>query len=243
MKKISVLIYALFFILFIQTSNAKELVVTFGDFNSEPYAFVKDHTLKGGIIKDIMDEVGVKLNIKIKYLKIPRKRVSNYLLSGKIHVRLISNPKWFSNHEQFHWSTALFKENDKIVINTKDANTIKNINDLQEKRLGTILGYRYQIFKNHNIIRDDAKKLKSNFIRLERGRIDALIDSDILINYYINKNKKQKQFTLLKENASSHSIHAMYSKKYLPISFKKIDEAFIELKKDGTIQKILDKYK
>jgi len=243
MKKTSTFIFILIFTLFIQYSYAKELIIVFGDYDSKPYTFLTNQTLSGGIIKDIMDEIGVELDIKIKYVNIPSKRVSNFLLEGKVHVRLITNPKWFKNHKQFYWSTALFHDKDKIVIRKKDSVLINTIRDLKEKRLGTIRGYKYQILKDNNIIRDDVRTLQSNFKRLDRGIIDALIHSDILISYYIKRNQVHTKYITLKEIASTHSIHAMYTKNNLPISYKEIDAAFIKLKENGTIQKILDKYK
>ena len=246
MKKTTLFIYLFLLIIFAQIVSAKELIIVFGEYNAKPYAFIKDTRLTGGIIKDIMDKIGKELNLEIKYLYIPRKRVSSYLLQGKAHIRLISNPKWFKNHEQFHWSKPLFKEKDYFVISTKNTQSITSIDDLKRKRLGTILGYHYTILENNQklqIIRDDSKTLKSNFIRLNMGRIDSLIDSNILINYYIKEHQSQNKFVLLKEVASSHFIHAMYSKQNLPVSFKKIDAAFIKLKENGTIQNILDKYK
>ena len=243
MKNTSTFILALIFTFFMQHSHAKELIVVFGDYDSKPYTFFTNQTLSGGIIKDIMDEIGVELNIKIKYVNIPSKRVSNFLLDGKVHIRLITNPKWFKNHKQFHWSTALFQDKDRIVIREEDKSLIKTIKDLNEKRLGTIRGYKYQILKDNNIIRDDVRTLESNFKRLDRAIIDALIHSDILIDYYIKRNQAHTQYIILEETASSHSIHAMYSKNNLPISYKEIDAAFIKLKENGTIQKILDRYK
>ena len=34
-------------------------------------------------------------------------------------MRLISNPKWFSNPKQFKWSASVFEEKDIIIINKK----------------------------------------------------------------------------------------------------------------------------
>jgi len=243
MKNTSTFILAFIFILLIQHAQAKELILVFGDYDSKPYTFFTNQTLSGGIIKDIMDQIGVELNINIKYVNIPSKRVSNFLLEGKVHVRLITNPKWFKNHKQFHWSTALFQDKDKIVIREEDSEFIKTIRDLKEKRLGTIRGYKYQILKNNNIIRDDVRTLESNFKRLDRAFIDALIHSDILIDYYIKRNQARSKYMVLEKTASSHSIHAMYSKNNLSLSYKEIAAAFIKLKENGTIQKILDRYK
>ena len=246
MKKKTLLIYLIVFILSIQIVSAKELIVAFGDYNAKPYAFIKDNHLTKGIIKDIMDQIGNELNLKIKYMRLPRKRVSSFLLEGKVHIRLISNPNWFKNPKQFHWSKPLFNEKDYFVISTKNTHKIRRIRDLKAKRLGTILGYHYSILENNSklqILREDTRTLEGNFKKLDLGRIDVLIDSDILIHYYIKEQYTQHKFRILQEVASSHSIHAMYSKLNLPISYKKIDAAFIKLKENGTIQKILDKYK
>lgn len=224
----------------------KALVVSFGPHNAEPYAFIKARQLQGGIIKDIAEELGKELGIGISYKYLPRKRMEAEILSGKVHLRLVANPAWVKNPEQFQWSVPLFEESDRLVMSGGHVFPVQTFDDLAGKHVGTILGYYYpgleKWFKSGRVYRKDVKNLAANFKKLSANRIDCLIDSGILIRYYLKKNQAYKQYILADMIINKHVIQGMFSK-HLPIPMKRINAAFEKLVKDGKIQAILNRYK
>jgi len=176
-------------------ASDESLIVSYGSHDAEPYAIVENGELTGGIIKEIMDEVGREIEIEIQYQNIPRMRMDQYLLSGQSHVRVISSPRWYKSPEQFLWSTPLFQESGRYVVSAEKEFPIREYDDLTGKKVGTIRGYQYpeglvKRFESGEIIRDDVTSLATNFERLKLNRIDALLDADILIFIIYRKTRQ-----------------------------------------------------
>lgn len=225
---------------------SQPLIVLFGSHNAEPYAFIEDDILVGGIVKDIGDELGELLNMPIEYINVPRKRMEYYLLSGEAHIRLMANPEWVKDPEKYKWSKPLFEEFDSFVVSKQKSFKIDEFSDLKNKVLGTIHGYYYpslaELFRKQEITRDDTNNMVANFRRLELGRIDSFIDSNISIAYYLKKHQAYDRFSIAEKVAAKHQIQAMMSPS-IPISFNRINEAFDTMKKNGKVQEILQKYR
>lgn len=229
-----------------QSAVSQPLIVLFGSHNAEPFAFVEKEFLVGGIVKDIADELGSQLNIDIRYINVPRRRMEHYLISGEGHIRLMANPKWARNPDQFQWSTPLFDEYDSFVVQKGSSLRIRDFKDLFGKTLGTIHGYHYpalkDFFEHKKIIRDDTDNMTANFRRLGLGRIDSFIDSNIAIAYYLRKHNAHDRFIVAEKTASTHEIQAMMSQS-LPVPFQTINAAFERMKRGGKIQEILERYR
>jgi ABC-type amino acid transport substrate-binding protein len=222
----------------VTSGYAQELVVGFGENNAEPYAFIEGEQLTGGIIKDLMDAVGKELGIDVQYKNIPPKRMKPYLRSGHIHVAPIWSPDWVEEHEQYNWSIPLFQESTVFVVDAQRAFPIQTLDDLRGKWVGTILGYYYvglmEKFEREEIFRDDNKNIEWNFKKLEAGRIDALLDSNILIEYYLKKHNAHAQFLIAEKVVNTLYIQAMVSKQS-PIPIERLNAAFQHLKDRGRI--------
>lgn len=244
MKKLC-LMFAAF--IFLQVSMlAQDLVVSYGDYNSEPYSFSKEGKLTGGIIKEITDALAAELGVTPVYKDVPRKRIYTSLESGETMMASITNPEWVEDKTKYNWSIPLFEEKNIFAVSSAKKISIKGFEDLKGKKLGTMLGYYYpglmEMFDKKEIIREDVLLLEQNFKKLEAGRIDALIDSDILMTYYIKKNKLEQKIIFAEMTASKHMIYFAVSKKS-PINIEKINGAFSKLKEKGKIDEIIKKYK
>lgn len=241
-----------FLIIFFQltsliTTSSLELKVSYGSHNAQPYAFIEENRLKGGIIKDIMEEVGLLLNVDIKFIETPRKRQRLSLEAGRIDVLSITNPTWLGEHaDKFYWSIPLFSEDNIFVISKQNIFKIESHNDLDGKILGCILGYYYRglmdKFERNIIIREDAKSLTSNLLKLKTGRIDALIDSNITIMYTVNHLNIKDDFIFPEFISTSYDVYFAFSK-VSKVSYKDINSALGKLIENGTLESILGKYK
>ena len=245
-QKLTIVLLSISVLIMGEIASAQPLIVSFGCNNTEPYALLEGEQLVGGIIKDMMDELAKELGREVRYMDVPRKRIEPYLLSGKLHICPIFNPAWGKDSAQYDWSIPLFQESNLFVVSAKRAFPVKTFDDLNGKRLGTILGYCYpglmEKFDRQEIKRDDVTSLEQNFKKLEAGRIDCLIDSNILIDYYLKKHDAYDKFVIAEKVASTHDIQSMFSKQ-IPISIDRINAAFQQLKESGKIAEILDKYK
>lgn len=221
------------------------LIIAYGDHNGAPYAIEQNEKLQSGIIKDVAKALANELNITVTFVKTPRKRVERYLANNTIHVVLISSPQWLSNHAKLQWSDPLFIEHDKIVTKVELAKETQRIEDLKQKVIGTIRGYSYPtlqpFFDEKLLIRYDVASIDDNFTRLEMDRIDALVDSDILINYQLKNISSHHMFKVLPFNVSTHKIQAALSPNS-PIALASFNQALNTLNKKGIIADIINKY-
>lgn len=242
----NVVIFCLLFwvIPFSVAYDETEFKVSFGSQNAPPYAIIENNELVGGIIRDIVLEIAAELNINVSFHYIPKKRTSGYLMTNKIHAVIISNPKWLEQSERFSWSIPLFKEQDVLVLNQSMLD-IQNFDDLLGKTFGTIRGYYYptidSLFETDQIQRSDVSHLNLNFTRLEKGWIDAVVDSKILIDYYFSQHPEH-HFKLASLVVSEHNVHTAISPQS-PVSVEQFNLAFEKLKQHGVIDAILNKYR
>ncbi len=240
---------ALLSILFISlpssAENETKLIIGYGSHNGAPYAFEKAESLHAGIIKDIVNEISAEIDIDILFMKVPRKRIERYLENNTIHLVLLSNPKWLNNSDKLQWSEPIFIEQDKMVVKATDNKPYQSISDFKNMIIGTIRGYKYPnlqpFFEKEYFIRYDVNNLEVNFLRLELNRIDALVDSDTLINYYLKHADNADVFKVLSVTVSKQQIRAALSPNS-PISLRKFNQALQKLKEQGVIAAIMKKY-
>jgi len=241
---ISILIASCFNSLHAQ-ETPPELKFSFGPHNAAPYILTKNGKVFSGVIWDIAHELTKALKAQPKFLNIPRKRQAKFLEKGETDILLISNPKWLNNANSLLWSKPLFQERDVIITLAEKHLTFNSKQDLYGLNIGAIRGYKYplidQDIKLHYIKRHDVKELDANFKKLLLERIDAFIDSSILVNYRLSKRKDTIKFQISPFIISSHQIYAAISPQS-NIAPQDIIKALEKLKTSGAIEAILKKY-
>jgi len=224
----------------------KEINFSFGSHNGAPYIIKNNNKVIGGVIWDIAHELSKELNAQAKFLNIPRKRQASFLEKGETDVLLISNPIWLNNTKKLIWSNPLFNESDVLVTLADKPLTLNSKQDLYGLNIGAIRGYKYpsidKYIEQKYITRHDVREIDANIKKLLLSRIDAFIDSSILINYRLLKRKDANKFKVSSLIISTHQVYAAISPKS-PIKPKIIIAALEKLKNNGVIEAILNKYK
>jgi ABC-type amino acid transport substrate-binding protein len=246
---LSVRILLIFFCLLAPLSEAADkgntLIVGYGDHNAPPYAIEMSEKLQSGIIKDIATELSDELDISVSFFKTPRKRTERYLENNTIHLYLISNPAWLDNSDKLQWSTPLFIDKDILVVREDNPKKYQEMADFRRMIIGTIRGYSYPelqpFFDKEFFIRYDVSSLDVNFIRIELNRIDALVDSEILINYHLKQSNNAHLYRKSPLTVSQQNIQAALSPN-APITLIQLNQALKKLKDQGVIAAILKKY-
>ena len=228
--------------------NSSKLKVGFGFGNSEPYTIKKGETLVGGVLKDMMDELGKRIDKSVEYKIVPRKRHLQSAINGEVDTLCLYNPAWMENPEEVLWSKPLFKEKNIFIMNKKKKFSIKSLSDLKGKKVGTIRGYYYspdlmKNFKNKTIERVDVTTLNQNFEKLEKSRIDALIDSDILMAHYVKANNGKDKFDYGEMVESSHDLFCYFSKKTMSQSYEQVKNTLEKMRSEGFIDNAIKKYR
>ena len=91
------------------------MTFNYGPHNSPPYATALQGELSDGITRDIGQLLAKELRVNARFLAVSRKRQPGQLLSGKVDVLLITNPKWLEEPNNFIWSEPLFEEEDVLI--------------------------------------------------------------------------------------------------------------------------------
>lgn len=223
----------------------QELTILFHAGNSPPFAFTENGKIVGGIIRDIGDELGKRLNINISYFFTSRSRLDQDLIDGKADLSLINNRDWTPQPDKFFWGKPIFQERD-VLLSRRSTPLIRGIGQLKGKRVGTIFSYVYptldKYFLDKEIFRDDVYQLEQNFRRLEKGNIDYLVDSDILINYELKRVGRYGDFIISPFLISGHDISPSLS----PVSHvdhKLVLKEIERLRISGKIEEILSRYR
>ena len=222
------------------------LKISFSRSTSEPYVFIDKRQLKGGVLKELMDALSKQSGIRMEYVLVAKRNQEKELQLGTIDGSCLINPKELMTSELYQWSTAIYEEEDVLIVRKEDAKVLHNLNSLVGRKVGTIEAHYYPNldahFNNNSIERVENKKLSNNINQLRFGVIDAVVDTKVAVGHCIQKKNIEEKFTVSKKVVDSQDMHCAF-RKDMDVSLEKINSAFVVLKKKGVIEKILNKYK
>lgn len=238
----TIYIYILFYLSFC-TLEAETIKVSYDYHNVPPYAIIEDGILTGGLIWDIFEELKSRIDIKIVYIRVPRVRQVEKLLEGSIDVLSITNPLWLGDKAYMaYWSPKLFSQKAIFFYRSNSNININYINDLYGLRIGCIRGYHYgnlsPYFETGSIIKVSNSNLDNNLKMLNAGRLDAILDSEILLRYRV---KDLSNYKISSYIPLTNDIYFAYS----PIGHinrELLNREIQKLVDEGFIENLLDKY-
>ncbi len=191
-----------------------------------------------GVFVELFKEAAKRAGIKYKIEMYPSKRAVHYFQTGEIDG-------FFPAFDESAGDNAAKSESihvkNNVVFVRKNSEFINSVDQLAGKIVGLTRGYHYdnRIFENPDIKIEYAPSVLVNIQKLSAGRIDAFVAEDETGL----KALKESKITNIHYDPNS----TLFSKKVF-IAFhgdkegqainKKISKALIEMKKDGTYQKI-----
>ncbi|MCP4107647.1 MAG: transporter substrate-binding domain-containing protein [Desulfobacteraceae bacterium] len=215
-----------------------------GGYDKPPYM-----TEDGGLCVDIFREAARRAGYDASYKLFPLKRMHQNFSVNRIDAEPCCTPAWRAKYKEISAYSDTYYHTENIVIVRKDSGiaTTKNIRDFRGKTLGTILGYFItdgfqEEFEAGNIVRDDVHAQDQNIKKLFLKRVDGII-IDRATGLYLIK-------LLGFDPADFRIVYVFEIKSHLSIRIHKNREDVIpklnkslgEMKKDGTIDKIINKY-
>lgn len=223
-------------------ASAEELRWGFATADGMPYVDVHNQALRGGFTYRLGTAAGQRLGVQVGFVETPNKRIEEFLLRGRIHVICNANPQWLEEPKRFHWSPALYSEEDVLLSHTQ-APVISRLEDLYGKTLGTQLGYVYsdalmQAFATNKIIRQDVRDLSTSLNLLSKRRLDALIDMRRPISFQLAK-RPDAPLQFSPWIVARYDMHCSYSP-LLPVSAERLDATLQALRDQGLIQRMLE---
>jgi polar amino acid transport system substrate-binding protein len=158
---------------------------------------------KRGLYPDLINYLNRrKLNgLSFKLVYIPRKRLQVKLEEGSIDGIVIGMmPQWFDDVAQtkYLW-TQPFAGDDFILVSNRSKPVDPDLPATMAGRtIGLTLGYVYpgvdQWIVHNGLRRNDALSEEKNIAKLLLGRVDCIVVSQTVINYYVKVNSLQGKF-------------------------------------------------
>ena len=243
------IIFSLFLLLFISNGWAADTIkVAISHF--PPVEMMVNGKVEGVNI-DLMNALFKKLDIKPVYKQMPFKRCMLSLKKGDSDI--IGSLQFTEERDKFlHYVKPAYSEYNLIFYLRKgEEHRLTKYEDLYGLNLGVLRGYKnFEPFDSDTKIRKDkVNTWKSNYMKLDAGRIDAIIDDGVEGPYRAHLFSMSDKLAMApyKVNLGRNGFFAISKKSKF---IKRIDEIEKTLKGmlesgeiDQIIQKSLEKYK
>ena len=190
-------------------------------------------------MKDLGDAIAANLHRKAVFIIVPRKRLDMDLEKGTVDGVCYYRPEWVE--AKLNWSQP-FIPNVILLVGREGAPAPDKLEYVAGKVLGTVLGYKYpELDALHgDYRRDDAPNMASNIKKLENGRFEYAIIDQLSLDFHRKVEQNIGAISILPITTINASCG------FSPVSkipFGEINSAIIKMVKQGTVDKILAKYR
>jgi polar amino acid transport system substrate-binding protein len=207
---------------------------------SMPLAQFQKDKLVGGVLKDMGSALAQRLGRHPVFLSLPGEGVSAALAAGKADGVCYVRPHWIDG--DFNWS-ASFMSDAETITSRPEAPRIGSLTDLRDRPVGTVASHRYPRIENVLGIRFnrvDSLNIDENMRKLLDGTIQHALMGQSTINYYLRGDKAAR--LRIDMRISTFDAQCAFSKKS-EVPFAEVDKAINAMLKDGTVEKILARYR
>jgi polar amino acid transport system substrate-binding protein len=222
-------------------ANGSELVVLVDTATEMPMARFKQYRLVDGIHKDVGEALAKRMGREVRFMALPRKRITRALETGEVDIVCSYVPEWLPG--AFGWSIP-FIPISQVLITRSDAVKPRSLADLHGQRVGTVLGYSHPELEQAlgaGFVREDAPNSEANLRKLTAGRIQHAVAGKSFVEYR------------LKQRDPPMSLHpALDVSKYMGqcavspkghVTLTEVDNALTQMLKDGTVNLIVAHYR
>jgi len=227
-------------------SQPKPFVYGLNNNDSPPFLMydknVEPPVVSSGLFIDMGIELGKRLQRPVEFAVLPRGRLDGKLAEGQVDVVCYNNENWAGDAaKEYHWSNPFFVQTN-LVTYLKNAPGIvapKTVKDLKGQRIGTVLNFVYpsleKYFADKTLIREDAGSGLANLEKMQNQRLNYVIVNNLEFNYYRYRfpelHKAPFEFDKV-------DIKCATSKRS-NLKIESVNQALVEMKKQGRLQKIL----
>lgn len=205
-----------------------------------PFAGFEREALTAGIIKDISDALAARIGRRAVYLPAPPKRVPRLLATGEADGVCHIAPHWVDGN--FHWTPPLL-EHAGVLVGRAESPPVPGLDRLAGEPLGTVQAYRYPEVEQvlgTRFVRDDAPTMTANLRKLGAGRVRYALSEQIMVDYHNRQFPREPLQVLL--FTVRHRTHCAFTLAR-PLPLEALDRAAAEMARDGTLDKILARYR
>jgi polar amino acid transport system substrate-binding protein len=222
------------------TVSAGDLVILVGTGTEMPMARFENYKVVAGIHHELGNELARRMHRTPKFLSLPRKRMVRALEDGAADVLCSYMPEWLDG--TIFWSQAFIPIVEVLIA---DINAVRprEISDLADKPIGTVLGYKHpelEAVLGEHFVRADAPTTDANLRKLAVGRVQYAVTGKSFLDWR------------LKQGDLHLALHPpLVVKTYMGrcavspkgrVKLADVDRAITDMVKDGTVNTILAHY-
>ncbi|MCM8528791.1 MAG: ABC transporter substrate-binding protein [Lentisphaeraceae bacterium] len=232
-----------------KTDASSKTVVRIGvaDACQEPLTFEDGSGISFDIIS-ALNQIQSKYEFTHEFL--PTKRLENLSQNGKIHIAAFSNLSWGWDQNKVSRSTDLIADKDVFFTLKKDGRDHSYFDDIPSKLIAGVKGFHYNFNKVKTNSENEKKPPRFIGVYSEKSVVDMVILEraeigvvSIFTLQYLFMTDPQKYAKLL----ISEKYDSEYERYYVlnessPIKAEEINSFLAQIKKEGVLQKIFEKY-
>lgn len=192
-----------------------------------------------GIDADIAKAIADKMGLELKIEDMEFDSIITAVSTGKADLGLAGMTVTPDRQKNVDFSDSYATGIQSVIV--KEDSTITKIDDLQGKKIGVQLSTTGDIYATDAYGKDAVvqyNKGNDAVMALTQGQVDAVIIDNEPAKSYVEANKGLK---ILDTEYATENYAACISKDNAGLT-KAVNKALAELKDDGTLQKIVDKY-
>ncbi len=205
-----------------------------------PLASYAGDKLDGGILKDLGEAIARRLKREAVFVSVAGDQVAAALLKGKADGICYVRPFWIDG--DFDWSRPLLPDVE-LVASHPDMPVVRSLLDLRDRPVGTVASYRYPRVEQVlglRFRRLDAPTMEENLRNVMLGHARHTVIAQSTLAYQLKVNKSLKLRPDLK--IASFTAQCAFSRR-AGVAFADVDKAINSLIDDGSVQKILARYR
>lgn len=220
--------------------NLNADVLKFGtNANYPPFEFIDTNSQIAGFDIDLLDELSKRIGFKYEIINMGFDALIPALKSGKINGAIAAMSATPERIKAVNFTKPYYKT-ENLFIKKADNNSIKSKSDIKNigVQLGTVQEIAAREIKTAKTMA--VKDIFAAIMALKNGKLDAVL-VDTSIGYgYLRKNPDLAEF--IKEPDGSEGFSIAFDKDKQKELIEKIDAEIENMKKDGTYDKILQKF-
>ncbi len=230
------------------SAQSNILKIFSSDTNAAPYIMTDGVTFVSGIVKDLNDEAARRTKVTISYSLLSRKSVDATLLAGEGHLACNIQPAWTKIADQLVWTEPMFFDTDLFWRRKSgDQPNIDAFAALAGHSFATFKGYHHHAEATRLVAdgltkRVDLYPSESIFDVLLSKRADYIVFSKIRGDYLL-KNPKYANLIEMTDLTDSHFPNYCAMSRKAPIDIDRYIRALNDIVLDGTLSRILARYR
>lgn len=223
--------------------NLPELII--GSDIYEPYTYINENGENTGIDVDIAREACRRIGYKPVFKQIMWDNKNEYLSSGEVDC-LWGSFTMTGREEQYNWAGPYLYSR-QVVVTAKDSG-INCLADLEGKRVAVQVTSKpeEELLKrtNPNIPQTEIvysmSNMKGLYASIRKRYVDAIAGHENALKVFVSSNSEQ--YRILDEVLGVSELGVAFAKGENDSIVEKLNQALRDMRNDGTITEIVEKY-